>query len=78
MLLGCVLFEIAYMAMRTHRKLGTAPTGRRELQSHVDVAVTPTNSGGCTAHVGYFVPLTKIADFLRADVEVSVSNKRFR
>jgi tyrosyl-tRNA synthetase len=23
------------------------------------------------AHIGYFVPLTKIADFLRAGVEVS-------
>ena len=36
-----------------------------------------TNSGGCPAHVGYFVPLTKIADFLRADVEVSVPNIAF-
>lgn len=25
-----------------------------------------------TAHIGYFVPLTKIADFLRAGVEVTI------
>jgi len=25
------------------------------------------------AHIGYFVPLTKIADFLRAGVEVNIS-----
>jgi hypothetical protein len=29
------------------------------------------------AHIGYFVPLTKIADFLRAGVEVSVSLSYF-
>ena len=29
---------------------------------------------GYTAHVGYFVPLTKIADFLRAGVEVCLSS----
>lgn len=27
----------------------------------------------CLAHIGYFVPLTKIADFLRADVHVRLS-----
>ena len=32
MLLGCVLFKIAHIAMRTDHKLGTAPTGKRELQ----------------------------------------------
>jgi hypothetical protein len=31
----------------------------------------------CLAHVGYFVPLTKIADFLRAGVEVRVPNNTF-
>lgn len=27
---------------------------------------------GCAAHLGYFVPLTKIADFLKAGVAVKV------
>jgi tyrosyl-tRNA synthetase len=30
-----------------------------------------TNTTALSAHIGYFVPLTKIADFLRAGVEVS-------
>ena len=29
-------------------------------------------SHGDIAHIGYFVPLTKIADFLRAGVEVTI------
>lgn len=29
-----------------------------------------SNLNSLTAHIGYFVPLTKIADFLKADVEV--------
>lgn len=28
--------------------------------------------GRFAAHIGYFVPLTKIADFLRAGVEVTI------
>lgn len=45
MLLGCVLrlFKIAHIAMRTDHKLGTAPTGKRELQGHADIAAMPTN-----------------------------------
>ena len=31
-----------------------------------------TDSGGSLAHIGYFVPQTEIADFLRADVELYV------
>lgn len=29
-------------------------------------------------HIAYFLPITKIADFLRADCEVSVINKSYR
>jgi hypothetical protein len=32
---------------------------------------------GCIAHVGYFVPFTKIADFLQAGVEVCRNHSSF-
>ena len=38
----------------------------------VNIREHKVTRSGCTAHIGYFVPLTKIADFLRAGVEVTV------
>lgn len=64
---------------------GTAPTGRREplhnpsLSPGTSVQASPLNLGTdfslyplFLAHLGYFVPLAKIADFLTAGVEVKV------
>lgn len=45
----------------TYRKTFVFPHRQSQLLS--------TNAS-CLAHIGYFVPLTKIADFLRAGVEV--------
>lgn len=36
-------------------------------------AVVHAKTAGFAAHIGYFVPLTKIADFLEAGVEVNSS-----
>ena len=49
--------------------IGTAPTGRRE-RLHWALSPMKVHSFFLPAHIGYFVPLIKIADFLRADVEV--------
>lgn len=58
---------------------GTAPTGRRESPrvffSFLDLGCGVNSYCRCAwlvAHLGYFVPLTKIADFLKAGVAVTV------
>ena len=67
---ACYLFPDELVILN----VGTAPTGRRECYD--SSAIKPRTNRfwyglECKAHIGYFVPLIKIADFLRAGVEVS-------
>lgn len=49
--------------------IGTAPTGRRTW-INMKIWGSVVQILWCLAHIGYFVPLTKIADFLHAGVHV--------
>lgn len=67
-LLGCVWKCIWRTWLIDSYFLGTAPTGRR---MHLPYCLRSEKLLiQFLAHIGYFVPLTKIADFLRAGVHV--------